>query len=265
MKSINSAFFLFIVALMQYGISKEKIEYDTMVVSGPASLFPAPKADMKKALDIAEKSLVLVLDKKPVIEAEYRNSWTRVQTIDGKAGYIASDCLLTKKHYNALLDSIAYWSKRKIPEYENLLKKTFKNIRFLSPELACQDSMGGGEDQDYSLLTFENRYNKDFYYIFLTRVNTGTPGGLTHTIMDIVPLRRQEYGLGARVRFGKCECESGGDCSQMLGLYYHDYQMAKEHTMVIPDKAWWADCKAGKLEEVMADTVRCGSDMLLDE
>ncbi len=238
---------------------------DTMITGDYIGLYKIPNSRNPKDefISLKPNSLIYVLDKNPVPNELKHNAvdfFLKVRTMTGQNGYIWIDALISKKQFQQHQDSLKLWATSPRPSYNNLIGTTYSKKESLPMELSRGQFVTVGKDQNYSLSSVGNIYNKNYDYIFFEKMNNPGTDKLSYTIVDIIALDLTKLKNDATVWFQQCKCQGmSGDCSDVVAVYCHNEKMAKKNIMVKPDIAWRPNYSSGKLETISPESVKCGS------
>jgi hypothetical protein len=241
---------------------------DTMMVEGKDGLFRIPNSTNRKdEFAVLEKnSVVYVVEKKPIpneLKGTGIEYFIKVKTVTGQTGYIWIKSLITKKQFQQHQDSLKLWTKLPQPQYKNLIGTTYFKDSDLPSEIVSGEFISTGEKGLYGIISFCNKYNGNYFYLFFVIEDKSKGDGLK--ILDIIPLNSTTIKKGSSLWFKQCEClDKSTDCSDVVAIYYHDDEMAKKNILINPDKAWKPNYKTSKLETIPPESVKCGS-MAADE
>jgi hypothetical protein len=233
---------------------------DTMYLNGIDGLMVAPDTRSNEIVRL-ERCTVFVINKIALPNVETHNgvdSFVKVRTINNDTGYLWRKVLITLSQLNAHNDSLALWAKQPMPLYENLVGKTYFKDSDLAPELSSGGFISCGENNLYGIISFHNKYNGDYSYLFFVIEDKREGNGLK--VLDIVPLNPGDFKNDATLWHNQCTCQDQTkDCADVIAIYLHNEDMAKQGIMVKPDKAWQPNYKTQKLELIPPETVDCGS------
>jgi hypothetical protein len=260
---------LVILLLISINISivftSEKKNYlieDTMVTKSKTKLFSIPNHTNLKnvVVSLKENSIVYVLEKRLVPNQESNcniDYFIKVKA-SGQSGYIWAGSLITKKQIQQHQDSLKLWASLPQPSYTDLIGKTYFKDSDLAPELSSGEFISCGEKNLYGIISFSNKYNGNYAYLFFVIEDKRNGDGLK--VLDIVKLNPADFKEGSSLWFKQCTCkDQSKDCSDVVAVYHHNEEMAKKDIMVKPDKAWRPNYKTQKLELISPETVTCGS------
>ncbi len=240
---------------------------DTMVLKGIEGLKKTPdsQGEDKKIL---ENCTLLILEKKLVPNmtflgrGETYDSFVKVSTLSGDTGYVMAAFLITLSHYRAFNDSLAMWDSLQLPSYKELIGTSY----YVNSELPKELSPGAfffiGGGTRYGVVLVSNKYTDRFSYLFFVentgRYRNGRDNELK--ILDIIALEWEKYGKDVQPWFQHCECiDTTQRCSDIVAVYKHTSEMAREGIMVTPERAWRPDTVKQCFVEIDVSTVRCGS------
>ena len=242
---------------------KSYVVEDTMITNGNISLFRVPDSKSRKDTIVTLKpnSIVYVLEKRLIPNQETHNavdSFVKAKTSGGKIGYIWVAALSTQKQIRQYQDSLKLWDSLPQPSYTNLIGKTYFKDSDLAPELSSGEFISCGEKNLYGIISFFNKYNGNYAYLFFVIEDKRNGDGLK--VLDIVQLKYADFKKGSSLWFKQCTCkDQSKDCSDVVAIYSHNEEMANKEIMVKPDKAWQPVYKTQKLELISPETVTCGS------
>jgi len=254
-------FAIFYFSLVQGTENINLLIEDTMVVRGKDGLLEKPQFDAHCIATLKEKSVVYILEKKPVpneLKQNAKDFFLKVKTPAGQSGYFWTKSLITRKQFQLHQDSLNLWANTPQPAYANLIGITYFKNSELPAELYSGEFVSVGEKNQYGIISVSNRYNGDYAYLFFVIEDKTKGDGLK--ILDIIPLNPTFFKKGSSLWFKQCECKNKAtDCSDVVAIYYHDDKMAKKNIMVKPEKAWRPNYKTQKLEAIPPESVKCGS------
>jgi len=247
-------------------VTKDLVTFlqDTMFLNGRSSLKKIPDSQGEE-IKTLNRCTVFVLEKKPVPNIRTTNvvdTFVKVRTTEYDTGYIWKKVLITLSHLRARNDSLAMWKKQPMPLYKNLVGTSYYRNDELPFELSSGAFISVGENNRYGILSVYNRYTDRFSYLFFVestgRIRDERDNELK--IHAIIPLDWEKFGSDAQPWFRQCECvNQEDDCSEIVAVYEHTTEMAKQGILVTPLKAWRPDYSKRTLIEIDVKTVRCGS------
>jgi hypothetical protein len=242
---------------------KNYVVEDTMITKGNDDVYSIPNHTNSKnvIISLKENSIVYVLEKQLVPNQETHcgiDYFLKIKTSKGQIGYIWAGSLISLKQFRQHNDSLKLWASLPQPLYTDLIGKTYFKDSDLAPELSSGEFISCGEKNLYGIISFSNKYNGNYAYLFFVIEDKRNGDGLK--VLDIVRLSAADFKKGSSLWFKQCICKSQTkDCSDVVAIYHHNEEMAKKDIMVKPDKAWRPNYKTQKLELISPETVTCGS------
>jgi hypothetical protein len=250
--------FLAISILLVFSVIAQTTESPfTHIVRTKSELCTMPK-QFKNAKELSEGTPVTIVDTTKIYGYIYgkKSPWIKIKTQSGETGYLLLGEISTLEGYTSEKKSIKDDQNKPLPNLTKYISKSFTNLKEFDTLLEVVEFMA--LDSNFALSAHVYNHNDNFVVFAFSKLLGHAGQNPINKLSDVLVIDKRLYKNVSAVSLRDCRITKGTLMGSIIGVYSVKNQEKNKEMEYIPEKAWLANIKTGKIESFPSSQCRCG-------